>query len=318
MNSPGRSLPGRPDHIVIIGPGALGTFFAARFALSGHSVSVVARGARLEAIRRDGLRLETSGQHVTVTVHAVDDPALVPAADLAIIATKTTGLAEGVAALAACVKPGTGVLTVQNGVEAPQLVADRLPGACILAGRVHGFFEMDGDAVRHVGVPPTVAFGPLTAACSAAADRLAHCLNAAAIAFDRPPDIAAALWEKLMLVSSIGGVGAALGLPIGAIRSHPDHAAMLRGAMAEVASVAAASGVVLAPDCVDRTLAFVASFPAEATSSLHRDLLAGRVGEFDSLTGAIPRLAAPLGVAVPVHCAIIALLAERGLIAPAR
>lgn len=316
METTGRLPAGRPAHIVIIGPGALGTFFAARLAQAGHSVSVIARGSRLAAIRRDGLQLESNGLITAVPVRAVDDPALISTPDLAIIATKTTGLAGAIAALVPHATPALGVLTVQNGVEAPAMVAAALPRVQVLAGRVHGFFEMADDLVRHVGVPPSLAFGQINPAPAPApaADLLATCLTGAGIAFTRPADIAAALWEKLMLVSSIGGVGAALGLPIGAIRDDPAHAAMLRAAIAEVAAVAAAHGAALPPDCVATTLAFVGTFPAEATSSLHRDLVARRPSEFDHLTGAIPRLAARHGVPVPVHTAIIARLAGQGLV----
>lgn len=292
----------------------MGTFFAARLTQAGHRISLIARGARLAGIRRDGLRLESGGQSTAVPMWAVDDPALIPTPDLAIIATKTTGLADAIAALAGHASPALGVLTIQNGVEAPAMVAAALPDVQVLAGRVHGFFEMADDLVRHVGVPPSLAFGPINAAPSPAADLLASCLTDAGIAFTRPHDIAATLWEKLMLVSSIGGVGAALGLPIGAIRDDPAHAAMLRAAITEVAAVAAAHGVALPPGCVATTLAFVATFPAEATSSLHRDLVARRSSEVSHLTGAIPRLAASHGVPVPVHNAIISLLQDQGLI----
>lgn len=302
--------------IAIIGAGALGTFFAARFAGAGHDVSVVARGARLEAIRRDGLRLLMSGETVTLPVRAVSDPGDLPPTDLAVIATKMTGLGDAIALLACWNTPAPGVLTVQNGVEAPDLIAAGLPGAQVLAGRVHGFFEMTDDVVRHVGVPPSLAFGSWgdTISPSPAADLLAAGLTDAGIAFERPADMAAVLWEKLVLASSVGGVGAALGLPIGPIRADPAHAAMLAGAMHEVAAVAAARGVLLPADCVARTLAFVGRFPAEATSSLQRDLMARQSSEFAALTGAVPRLAAPVGVPVPVHDEVIARLRAQGMI----
>ena len=81
-----------------------------------------------------------------------------------------------------------------------------------------------------------------------------------------------------------------------------------------MAAVAAAYGVALPLDCVATTLAFVETFPAEAMSSLQRDLMARRESEFDHLTGAIPRLAARYGVPVPTHDAIIARLRDQDMI----
>ncbi len=167
--------------------------------------------------------------------------------------------------------------------------------------------------MTHYRVPPSLAFGSWgdTISPSPAADLLAAGLTDAGIAFERPADMAAVLWGKLVLAS---GVGAALGLPIGPIRADPAHAAMLAGAMHKVAAVAAARGVLLPADCVARTLAFVGRFPAEATSSLQRDLMARQSSEFAALTGAVPRLAAPVGVPVPVHDEVIARLSAQGMI----
>jgi len=277
-------------------------------------VGVVARGARLAAIRQGGLRLAMEGVPAALAVPAAEDLAGLPPPELAIIATKTTDLPAATALLAHCTGAGLVVLTVQNGVEAPDEVLAAVPEAKVLAGRVHGFFEMAGDVVRHVGVAPSLAFGPWRADALPAADRLEAVLSSADIAWQRPPDIVAALWEKLVLASSIGGVGAALGLPVGAIRADPAHAALLEGMMREVTAVGAACGVMLPDDCAARTLAFVASFPESATSSLQRDLLERRPSEFAALTGAVPRLAAAAGVAVPLHDAVIARLETQGLV----
>ena len=84
--------------------------------------------------------------------------------------------------------------------------------------------------------------------------------------------------------------------------------------MGEVVAVARARGVALADDCIARTLAFVGTFPAEATTSLQRDLAARRPSEFAHLTGAVPRLGEAAGVPVPVHAQIIARLTAQGMI----
>ncbi len=89
-------------------------------------------------------------------------------------------------------------------------MAVKLPSVQMLAGRVHGFFELHGDVVRHLGVEPSLAFGTLDGLPSPAAELLATCLQSARIGFTRPEDMRRSLWEKFLLASSIGGVGAAL------------------------------------------------------------------------------------------------------------
>jgi len=89
---------------------------------------------------------------VPLRVAAADDG--LPQVDLSICCVKMPDLEQALPAGRAGV-----ILTLQNGVEAHETAARQVPDAHIAAGRVHGFFEMDGDAVRHVGVPPSILFG---------------------------------------------------------------------------------------------------------------------------------------------------------------
>ncbi|MCB2060208.1 MAG: 2-dehydropantoate 2-reductase, partial [Novosphingobium sp.] len=300
--------------ITVIGAGALGSFFAARLHRAGIATALVARGKRLDRLRKNGVQLEMDGircaENLPCAEHAID----LPAPHLAILAVKTGDLDEAAAQLLPFHSSSLGILTVQNGVMAPEEIARLLPGAQVLAGRVHGFFEHADNIVRHAGVPPSIAFGPLDGTTSTTADLLADCLTAAGIAYTRPSSIQVELWEKFVLASAIGGVGAALGMPVGRLRERSAHWEMLSEAMKEIASLASKKGIALPPDCVEKTLDFVAGFPAEATTSLQRDLTAGRPSEFDQLTGAVVRIADELGQAVPVHRRVIEMLAERGLI----
>lgn len=300
--------------VTVIGGGALGSFLAARLARHGIAVSLVARGARLERVCSEGILLAADGAADRISVPARQSCENFPPPDIAILAVKAGDLGSALDLLEPVIRPGMGIVTVQNGVEAPDIAAARWPQAEVLAARVHGFFEMHGDAVRHVGVEPSVAFGPLDGKRAASADAFASCLTAASIAFTRPDDMRHALWEKFLLASAIGGVGLALGKPAGQLCSDGQARIMLEGAMEEIALVAAAKGVTLASDCVKQTMAFAASFPPGATSSLQRDMEAGRASEFDSLTGAVIRLADALDMEVPVHRAILRQIEARGLI----
>ena len=308
-----RSITSAPA-IAVIGAGALGSFLAARFARSGLATGLVARGERRARIEREGVWLAARDGTVRVAVPVASDCTGLPTPDIAIIAVKAPDMAQALDLLGPAERPGMIVVTVQNGVEAPEIAAARLPQAHILAGRVHGFFEMDGNAVRHVGVEPSIAFGPWQDAPPTAGDLLAACLQQAAIAFIRPPDMRRALWEKFLLASAIGGVGLALGMPAGQLCKDARAREMLEGAMAEIAAIAAGKGVDLPDDCVEATMNFAASFPPDATSSLQRDVEEGRQSEFDSLTGAVIRFAEALQVPVPTHRDIVRRIKARGLL----
>lgn len=299
----------------MIGAGALGSFFAARFARAGAEVALIARGARLAHIRQHGISIEQDGRQERLMVDARSDCAGLACPDLVLLCTKAQDLPAALDLLAPFKAERFGVLTVQNGVEAPDQVARALPAASVLAARVHGFFEMHDGIVRHVGVEPSVAFGVLSGPPPEAASLLATCFEKAGIAYSQPADMQKVLWEKFLLASTIGGVGAALGITAGQIKDEPRHWAMLGEAMREVAAVAHAKGVQLDDDIVERTLAFVAGFPKDATSSLQRDLFERRPSEFDYLTGAAVRYADALGMDVPVLREIVGAIRAQGLVA---
>ena len=123
-----------------------------------------------------------------------------------------------------------------------------------------------------------------------------------------PADIRVALWEKLMLVVPFGGIGAVTRAPIGVIRSVPQTRQLLERGMCEIRDVARARGIRLADDAVARSLATLDSVTANGTSSLQRDIGAGKRSELEAWIGAVVRLGAAAGVATPLHDFIYASL----------
>ncbi len=303
-------LPPAP-RVLIVGAGAVGSYLAVALDRAQVPVCLLARGQRAAAVAQDGVRLAMNGQDFHANVPVATHLADLPPADLAILAVKTGALPDALRALADA--PALrAVLTLQNGVEAPAQAATALPGVQAIGGRMHGFFELHGDTVRHAGVAPSIALGPLAGDGAAAAGQFARLLARAGVETEQPADIRVALWEKMLLASSIGAVAAALGVPVGRLRETPEHWALLGAAMGEVAALAERLRIALPADCVARTLDFVATFPPAATSSLQRDLEAGRPSEFDALAGAVVRLAASAGLPVPTHEDIVQRLRQRG------
>ena len=102
--------------VAVVGCGAIGGWLAARLSLAGVKVNVLARGATLAALRRDGLRLEEAGQHHVVQLQASDDPADLGQHDLVVLAVKGQHLAQAAPSAAALLSPTGKVLTAMNGV----------------------------------------------------------------------------------------------------------------------------------------------------------------------------------------------------------
>ena len=298
---------------LIVGGGALGSFLAARLVQAGNQVCMLARGERLTTIRREGLLLQAGDTVQQIPVEVRADCRGLGKTRLVVLCTKAGALSDALDQIEDAVGVRTGIVTVQNGVEAPEIVARGFPDVAIIASRVHGFFELSGGNVRHVGVEPSIVFGQVHGPETGAGKQLHRLLHSAGIACAMAPDITSALWQKFVLASAFGGVGAATGLAAGPMRGDAEAWRLLAAALQEVCDLASIKGVALPPHCKNSTLDFIASFPHGASTSMKRDLEAGRPSEYQSLTGAVIRMAKEVHAAVPTFNTIEAMIAARGL-----
>jgi 2-dehydropantoate 2-reductase len=289
--------------IAVFGTGGVGGHFGGRLALAGEQVAFVARGEHLAAIRRGGLVLDgPDGAERIVPVTVSDSPGELGAADAVLLAVKTWQLDAALAGIGPLLGPATFVVPLLNGVEAADRVAAALgaervvPGLC---GTV-SWVEAPGQ-IRTLSRRNFVRFGERDGRRTARCEALLAAFERAGIEAELRDDVEAALWEKLLFVVPVGGVGAATRRPIGVVRSLAATRELLERAMREIAAVAAARGVRLRDDLVERSLGFVDSLAPEATSSLQRDLEAGRRSELDAWLGVVVRLGAELGVPTPVQ-----------------
>ncbi|WP_410642956.1 2-dehydropantoate 2-reductase [Amycolatopsis sp. lyj-346] len=295
----------------IIGVGGLGGFFGARLAAAGHDVSFLARGEHLTAVRERGLTvLGPGGEATTLRVHATGDPAELGPADVVLPAVKTWQLDDAVAALP--MGADTAVITLQNGVDAPAQVARTLGEAAVLPGVAKVIAALAGPGtIRHVGGPGSLDFAEWDNRPSERVARIRAAFGAAGIPTTPPADIWAELWAKFLFIAPVGGLGAVTGAPFGELRGHPETRRTLQAAMAEIERLARASGVELPAGVVAGTMAFVDRQPAEGTTSLQRDIAAGRPSELDAWTGSVVRLGRETGIPTPVNDVLYAVLRLR-------
>jgi len=289
--------------IAVIGAGGIGGYFGGRLAAAGHEVGFVARGAHLEALRRHGLTVRSvNGDFTVAPARATDEPRELGAAEVVMLAVKTWQLEQATALLAPLMGSGTAVLTTQNGVEAPQQVADVVGREAVLPGLAKIFASIEEPGViRHVGGPASLAFAEWDGSPSDRVERLRTALVEAGVAATVPESVWTELWAKFLFVVPFGGLGAVTDAPIGVLRSAPGTRRLLEDAMREIRDVGQALGVKLPGDIVESTMAFVDQQPPEGRSSLQRDLLSGRPSELDAWNGAVARLGSGAGVATPIH-----------------
>jgi len=291
--------------IAIVGAGGVGGVFGGLLARAGHDVSFVARGANLEAIRAQGLRVHGPWGTFVVRPEVSEEPAGLARGspfDAVLVCVKAGQVREVAAALRPLVGEGTVVVPLQNGVEAAEALSAELGAGRVAGGLCHVFAWREGPGeVRTTGTPLQITLGELKGPVTPRLTRLAEAIRGSGAGAVLADDVVAAAWEKFLFIDPFGSVGAVTRAPIGVMRSEPRTRALLVAAVEEVDALARARGVALAADAVARTLARYDELPAEATASMQRDVAAGRPSELHEQTGAVVRLGEAAGANVPVH-----------------
>ena len=297
----------RRARVVVVGAGGVGGYYGARLAAAGHEVLFVARGRTLDALRRDGLRVESVRGDLTVLpVTATDDPAgeatRFGGVDVVLLSVKTWQVEEACHSVLPLVGPETLVVPLQNGVDAAVQAAAVVGREHVLPGSTKVFSEAVAPGhIRHIGGPASITFGEWGGGLSPRAQRVAEVLDVPGIAVDLVSDVWSELWSKFLFIVPFGSVGAVTRQPVGVLRSQPETREMLQQGMREIEALAGARAVTLPADTVERTMAFVDALPAAGTSSMQRDIAAGRPSELEAWTGAVVRLGLEAGVATPLH-----------------
>jgi len=277
----------------------VGGYFAGVLARAGYWTAVVARGAHLEAFRRNGLRVQGPKDGFTIApAQATDAPEEIAPVDAVILTVKAWQVSEAAKAVRPLMKSGTKVLPLQNGIEAPDQVRHVLGAEHTLIGlcRIISAVEQPG-LIRHAGLQPKVALGEYDgSALSPSANSLARALGEAGMSVKTPPDMRAALWEKLLFIAGVSGVGAVARATVGELRQCLPTRALLRQVMEEVAAVARRQGIRLDAEVVAHTLSFVDSLPGSGTSSMQRDIADGKPSELEAIIGVVVRLGEASGV----------------------
>ena len=307
--------------IIVVGVGGVGGMVGGLLAKSGVEVGFVARGEQLRALQERGLRIDSARGVFTIEpVEVAEDPAQLAPADVVLVATKAWQVAEIAPQLLPLIEKGGFVVPLQNGVEAAPSLARAL-GAERVAG---GFCAMlawkeqeDPGLIKHEGAMLRVVVGERPRGVSPRVTQLVQVLSAANMDAEVSDNIEGALWEKFLFIASFGAVAAASRSPVGVVRTQPETRALLTAAMEEIAALARRRGVTLPEGAVARALAHVDSLLPHATASMQRDIQAGRRSELQDQTGAVIRLAAEVGLAVPVNQFLWATLLPQELAAQA-
>jgi 2-dehydropantoate 2-reductase len=296
----------------IVGSGAVGGYYGARLARTGHEVTFIARGAHLAAIRERGLTIRSPLGDFTVRARAEEDPAHVPPVDLAIFAVKAYSNHVALPLLKGVTRGPAVALTLQNGVDSADEVAAAVGSERVLAGATYIATALsEPGLITQTGTHRRIVFGEAFGARTAITERVARIHDAFAradIVSEPVADARVPLWEKFCYLAPFAAFTGAARLPIGPLWSAASTREVMEAAFGEVEAVARAEGVALAPGVVQRIVAYIDSIPGATRSSLLIDLQHGKPIEVEALVGTVVRRGARAGVPTPLMAALYAVL----------
>jgi len=299
--------------VAVVGAGAVGSFFGAMLARAGHAVVLVARPAHVQAIERDGLRLEMAGRVESIRVEASVDLAAVRGADLVLFCVKSTDTESVAAALVPHLDDQALVLSLQNGVENAAIIA-RHVASPVVPAVVYVATSMGGPGVvRHHGRGDLVigALQPRAPGDEASPAHLQGLLDFFASA-DVPvrisADVMAELWAKLMVNCAYNAISGLAQASYAQLAALPEVRELQRAVVGEVVALAAAEGVGLPLSSSLETMERIAAAMPAQLSSTAQDMARRKPSEIDHLNGFVVRRGRELGVATPANQALLALV----------
>jgi 2-dehydropantoate 2-reductase len=297
--------------IVIMGAGGLGGYFGARLAAAGNDVAFVARGAHLAAIRQDGLRVSSArGDLHLRDVVATDDPSTLAPADVVMISVKLWDTEAAAEAVMPLVRPGTAVVSFQNGVSKDATLTRILGREAVIGGVGQiGVVVGSPGVIAHTGTMAKLTFGELDNRRSARVEALLAACTAAGIDAEIAEDINLAIWQKFAFLVGMSASTASMRSNLGPIRANPQTLAFLHDVTQEVVVVGRALGVPLAEDFADQRMAMIQTLPPQMTASMQGDLARGNRLELPWLSGAVVEMGRQVGVPTPLNRAVSDILA---------
>lgn len=290
--------------IAVMGAGAVGCYYGGMLARAGHDVVLIGRPAHVDAIRRDGLRLEAQTFDARIRLDAGTEPSAVAGAQLVLFCVKSTDTEAAAEAMRPHLAPGALLLTLQNGVDNDIRLRAAVPQE-VAAAVVYVATAMAGPGhVKHNGR------GELVIAPSSQSAAVATLLEAAGVPTTVSPDVRGALWAKLILNCAYNALSAVTRLPYGRLVQVPGIPGVIDDLVAECLAVAKADGVQVPGDVPAAVARIAETMPAQFSSTA-QDLARGKPSEVDHLNGFIAARGAALGVPVPVNRAMRALVKAR-------
>lgn len=289
--------------MLIVGAGSTGGYFGGRLAQVGRDVTFLVRPARAQRLRAAGLEIISPHGDVTLQPQLLTAGEITAPFDAVLLTVKAFSLAAAMDDLAPAVGAATMILPVLNGMRHMDLLIDRFGQGAVIGCVCKVATLLDGQG-RIVQLSPLqeLAYGELDGAASDRTGQLDAFMQGAGFDARRSPAIAREMWEKWVLLATLGGINALMRGSIGEIEQ-AGGAELALQLLAECAAISTAAGHAPSEAFLAAARATVTAKGSPMTSSMYRDLQAAMPVEADQILGDLLLRARTLGVSAPLLAA---------------
>lgn len=286
--------------VCVVGAGGVGGLLAAVLRRAGVDVSLLVTERHLAPIRQKGLTLVGPDSRFSVEIQAETDPAAIGACDVVVVTVKMWAVAALAPTLRPLIGKDTAVIPLQNGIDAPDLLAKTLGWEHVVYGSasMNAALEEPG-VIRQRNPNYGITVAEKQGGTSNRLAKVKEVFGAAGVSVEVSNDGPALLWEKFIGLVSNSSLCSLLRSPMGVVQKDDDTWALYSAVFNEVVAVGRAEGISLPEDKAAARLAKARTSPPMVRPSMSVDLIAGNRLELPWLAGRVRELGRMRGIPTP-------------------
>ena len=293
--------------MLVVGAGSTGGYFGGRLAQAGRDVTFLVRPARAAQLEERGLEILSPHGDYTQRLKLVTADRLSGPYDAILLTVKAFSLESAISDMAGAVGPESMILPVLNGMRHVDVLAGRF-GKGSVAGcacKINASIDDRGRIVQH-NLLQDIAYGEMDGVMSPRIQELDRFMRDAGFDARLVGDIKREMWEKWILLASLGGINCLMRGTIGEVAQAPRGPEFVAGLLQEIIAVAEAVGVGPRPGFMVAAKTGLTATGSTQTSSMYRDLLKGAPIEADQIIGDLVERARAAGIETPLLGAVYA------------
>jgi 2-dehydropantoate 2-reductase len=296
--------------ILVVGAGSVGGYFGGRLAAAGRDVTFLVRPVRAAQLQRDGLRIVSQYGDVAIAPKTITAEQIGGPYDVVLLAVKAYSLEAAMKDFEPAVGPQTMILPLLNGMRHLDTLVARFGDDAVLGGTTHISTDLDNEGrILHLGTLQDLVFGERNRVVTPRIQKLQVVLNNANFADKLSPDILATMWQKWVVLASLGSITCLLRGTIGQAASTPRGLATANAIVDECAAIARGEGYPVERSDLDAVRARLTDPASPLTASMYRDLHKGAPVEVEQIIGDLLTRGSAHGVDAPLVRAAYAQLA---------